>query len=397
MDPAVDALTVHADGIVVAAGRSSRMDGTDKLVAELGGRPLLAWTLAAFAAAPEIERLVVVTSEERHAEIAGAPWLPERVVAVVVGGVRRQESVLAGFLAFDRLGTEETGVVLVHDGARPFVRAELVSAIAVATARHGAAIPVVPVSETLKRVDGDLIAGTVDRAGLGTAQTPQGIRRDLLRDAYRRFPPDGPETWTDEAALLEACGLPVHVVPGDPDNLKVTLPGDLRRAAAALVGVRAIRTGIGHDSHPFGPDMPLVLGGVEIAGAPRLYGHSDGDVALHAVADALLGAAGLGDLGRLFPADARTPTGVAGGSLLRDVVRRLGTGGWRPQSVDLTIIAARPRLGSHLDSMRSAIAELLELGRADVNVKASSGNLDGPEGAGRSVSALAIATVESAR
>jgi 2-C-methyl-D-erythritol 4-phosphate cytidylyltransferase/2-C-methyl-D-erythritol 2,4-cyclodiphosphate synthase len=397
MNPSTDALTVHADGIVVAAGRSSRMDGTDKLVAELGGRPLLAWTLAAFAAAPEIARLVVVTSEERHAEIAGAPWLPEQVVDVVVGGVRRQESVLAGFLAFDRLGTDETGVVLVHDGARPLVRAELVSAVAVATARHGAAIPVVPVSETLKRVDGDLIGGSVDRAGLGTAQTPQGIRRDLLRDAYRRFPPDGPETWTDEAALLEACGLPVHVVPGDPDNLKVTLPGDLRRAAAALVGVRAIRTGIGHDSHPFGPDMPLVLGGVEIAGAPRLYGHSDGDVALHAVADALLGAAGLGDLGRLFPADDRTPTGMAGGSLLRDVVRRLGTRGWRPQSVDLTIIAARPRLGTHLDSMRTVIAELLELGRADVNVKASSGNLDGPEGAGRSVSALAIATVESAR
>lgn len=397
MDPAADALTVHADGIVVAAGRSSRMDGADKLAAELGGRPLLAWTLAAFAAAPEIERLVVVTSEERRADIAGAPWLPERVVDVVVGGARRQESVLAGFLAFDRLGTDETGAVLVHDGARPLVRAELVSAVALATVRHGAAIPVVPVAETLKRIDGDLIGGTVDRAGLGTAQTPQGIRRDLLRDAYRRFPPDGPETWTDEAALLEACGVPVYAVPGDPDNFKVTLPGDLRRAAAALVDPRAIRTGIGHDSHPFGPDVPLVLGGVEIAGAPRLYGHSDGDVALHAVADALLGAAGLGDLGRLFPADARTPTGVASGSLLRDVVRRLGTHGWRAQSVDLTIIAARPRLGTHLDSMRSAIAELLELDRAAVNVKASSGNLDGPEGAGRSVSALAIAAVESTR
>jgi 2-C-methyl-D-erythritol 4-phosphate cytidylyltransferase/2-C-methyl-D-erythritol 2,4-cyclodiphosphate synthase len=397
MDPAADVRTVHADGIVVAAGGSSRMDGTDKLVAELGGRPLLAWTLAAFAAAPEIERLVVVTSRERQAEIASAPWLPERVVDVVVGGVRRQESVLAGFLAFDRLGTDEAGAVLVHDGARPLVRTELVTAVAIATARHGAAIPVVPVSETLKRVDGDLIEGTVDRSGLATAQTPQGIRRDLLRDAYRRFPPGGPETWTDEAALLEACGLAVHVVPGDPDNLKVTLPGDLRRAAAALVGARAIRTGIGHDSHPFGPGTPLVLGGVEIAGAPRLYGHSDGDVALHAVADALLGAAGMGDLGRLFPADARTPTGMASGSILREVVRRLGIHGWRPQSVDLTIIAGRPRLGTHLDSMRSAIAELLELSRADVNVKASSGNLEGSEGAGRSVSALAIASVESDR
>ncbi len=141
--------------------------------------------------------------------------------------------------------------------------------------------------------------------------------------------------------------------------------------------------------------MPLVLGGVEIAGAPRLHGHSDGDVALHAVADALLGAAGLGDLGRLFPADARTPTGVASGVLLREVRRQLHDNGWRSQAVDVTIIAARPRLAAHLDAMRVAIAEILELDRAAVNVKASSGNLSGPEGAGRSISALAVATVES--
>jgi 2-C-methyl-D-erythritol 4-phosphate cytidylyltransferase/2-C-methyl-D-erythritol 2,4-cyclodiphosphate synthase len=396
-DP-MDDLTVtppgHADGIVVAAGRSSRMGGADKLAAELGGRPLLAWTLAAIAAAPEIERLVVVTTADRRGEVAGASWLPERVVDIVVGGARRQESVLAGFLALDRLGADETGAVLVHDGARPLVRPELVSAVALATARHGAAIPVLPVAETVKWVDGDVIGGTVDRAGLGTAQTPQGIRRDLLRAAYRRFPPDAPETWTDEAALLEACGVPVHVVPGDPDNLKVTLPADLRRAALALVGPRPIRTGIGHDSHPFGPEAPLILGGVEIAGAPRLHGHSDGDAALHAVADALLGAAGLGDLGRLFPADPSTPTGVASGSLLLEVGRRLVGQGWRVQAVDLTIIAARPRLGGHLDAMRSAIAALLALDPGAVSVKASSGNLDGPEGAGRSISALAIATVE---
>lgn len=373
------------------------MDGVDKLTAEFGGRPLLAWTLAAIASAPEIERLVVVTSPERRAEVTSAAWLPDKVVDVVVGGVRRQESVFAGFAAFDRLGADETVPVLVHDGARPLVKAELVSAVAQATARHGAAIPVVPVTETLKRVDGDRVGSTVERSGLGAAQTPQGIRRALLREAYRRYPPAAPETWTDEAALLEACGMPVHVVPGDPENLKMTLPGDLRRAAAALVGGRVLRTGIGHDSHPFGPGTPLALGGVEIAGAPRLHGHSDGDVALHAVADALLGAAGLGDLGRLFPADATTPAGVASGRLLREVGRLLGDHGWQPHAVDVTIIAARPRLGARLEAMRAAMADLLELDHAAVNVKASSGNLDGPEGAGRSISALAIATVESVR
>ena len=387
---------VRADGIVVAAGRSSRMDGADKLTAEVGGRPLLAWTLAAVASAPEIDRVIVVTSPERRAEVAGAAWLPAKVVDVVGGGARRQESVHAGFVAFDRLGADEAAPVLVHDGARPLVRAALIGAVARATVRHGAAIPVVPVAETLKQIHGDRVGATVERSGLGAAQTPQGVRRDLLREAYRRYPADVAQTWTDEAALLEACGMPVHVVPGDPDNLKVTVPGDLRRASAGLVGARVVRTGIGHDSHPFGPGAPLALGGVEIAAAPRLHGHSDGDVALHAVADALLGAAGLGDLGRLFPADAGTPAGVASGSLLRAVRAQLGEHGWRPQAIDLTITAARPRLGAHLDAMGIAIAALLGLDSAAVNVKASSGNLGGPEGAGRSISALAIATIESA-
>ena len=388
---------VRADGIVVAAGRSSRMDGADKLAVRIGGRPLLAWTLAALAAAPEIERVVVVTAPERQAEIARAPWLPAKVVDVVGGGLRRQESVHAGFVAFDRLGADERAPVLVHDGARPLVRSELIGAVAHATARHGAAIPVLPVAETLKRIDGDRVGATVDRSGLAAAQTPQGVRRELLREAYRRYPAVAPETWTDEAALLEACGVAVHVVPGDPDNLKVTVASDLRRVAAALGGAATERIGIGHDSHPFGPGTPLALGGVEIAAAPRLHGHSDGDVALHAVADALLGAAGLGDLGRLFPADARTPAGIASAELLRDVRRQLTGNGWRPRSVDLTITAGRPRLGGHLDAMRTAIAGLLDLDETAVNVKASSGNLDGSEGAGRSISAIAVAMVEAIR
>lgn len=373
------------------------MGGSDKLAIEIGGRPLLAWTLAALTAAPEVARVVVVTSGERRAEVAAAPWLPAAVLDVVAGGLRRQESVHAGFAAFERYAPDETGVVLVHDGARPLVEPALVGAIATATAGHGAAIPIVLVAETLKRIRGGLVGATVDRTHLGAAQTPQGVRRDLLREAYRRFPADGPETFTDEAALLEACSIAVHVVPGDPGNLKVTLPGDLRRAAAVLIGLRATRTGIGHDSHPFGPEMPLRLGGVEIDGAPRLAGHSDGDVVLHALADALLGAAGQGDLGRLFPADARTPRGIASTHLVEEVRRRVEAAGWRPATVDLTVIAARPRLGAHLEPMRATIAALLGLDPGAVNVKASSGNLDGAEGAGRGISALVIASVEATR
>ena len=389
--------SVGADVIVVAAGGSTRMGGLDKLAVEIGGRPLLAWTLDALVAAPEVARVVIVTTAERRPAIAAAAWLPAAVIDVVTGGARRQESVEAGFAALDRAGPDEAGVVLVHDAARPLISPSLVGAVAAAVAEHGAAIPVVPVAETIKRVEAGVVRGTVDRRDLGAAQTPQGVRRDILREAYRRFPAGGPDTFTDEAALLEACSIEVHVVPGDPGNLKVTLPGDLDRVAGVLVARSATRTGIGHDSHPFGPGMPLRLGGIEIAGAPRLAGHSDGDVALHALADALLGAAGLGDLGRIFPADARTPEGIASEKLLIDVRHRLGDAGWQATAVDMTIVAARPRLGDHLDGMRVAIATLLGLEPAAVNVKASTGNLDGAEGGGRSISALAVATVEATR
>ena len=174
------------------------------------------------------------------------------------------------------------------------------------------------------------------------------------------------------------------------------MPADLARAASLIAGSdTARRTGIGHDAHPFGPGEPLRLGGVDIPGAPRLHGHSDGDVVLHALADALLGAAGLGDLGRMFPADASTPAGIDSRSLLSDVVARLADGGWRAAGVDLTIVAARPRLGGHLDAIRASIAGDLGLAPEAVNVKASTGNLDGSEGAGRSISTLALATIEA--
>ena len=384
-----------ADAIVVAAGSSSRMGGIDKLGLEIGGRPVLAWSIAAIAAAPEVGRIVVVAAGPRRRDVESAPWLPEKVLAVVEGGGRRQESVHAGFAALD--GADEERVLLVHDGARPLVTSALVSAVARATAEHGAAIPVLPVSETVKRVDGDLVGETLDRAGLATAQTPQGFRSGLLAIAYERFPASGQETWTDEAALLEACRIPVHAIPGESENLKVTVPADLARAESALLGISAGRLGFGHDRHPFGPGEPLVLGGVEFTGAPRLHGHSDGDVALHAIADALLGAAGQGDLGRLFPADARTPRGVASGELLGEVVRRLAADGLRPLRVDLTIVAARPRLADRLDEMRDRVASLLGVRPDAVSVKAGTGNLDGLEGAGRGISAQAIAVVETIR
>lgn len=383
--------------MVVAAGSSRRMAGTDKLLADVHGRPLLAWTLAAVGASPRVGRVVLVTAPERVASWSEAAWLPGRVDAVVAGGASRQGSVAAGVRHLAELDPDGGDrPVLVHDGARPLVTPALVEAVIDAVLAHGAALPVLPVAETLKRVGEGLVLETVDRSTLAAAQTPQGARRSLLLAAWDRYPPEGDREFTDEAALLEACTIPVHAIHGEPANLKVTLPDDLRRVEQAVLS-GGPRVGFGHDSHPFGPGMGLRLGGIEIPAAPRLSGHSDGDVALHAVADALLGAAALGDLGRLFPADARTPRGVASTELVREVVARLAAAGLAPASIDVVVIGARPKLGARLDLMRDAIAGLLGLGADAVNVKASTGNLAGDEGAGRSISARAVATLRSSK
>jgi 2-C-methyl-D-erythritol 4-phosphate cytidylyltransferase / 2-C-methyl-D-erythritol 2,4-cyclodiphosphate synthase len=436
------------EAVVVAAGSSRRMGGRDKLTADLEGRSVLRWSVEALASAG-VDRIVIVTSPDRVADVAAEDWLPVSVVAVVAGAERRQESVAAGIAALaepdpfgalngeaeeandsapggadtgDEAGSTATEsahaksgldpVILVHDAARPLVSPDLVRAVAHAAGRYGAAIPVLPVTETLKRLDGELVGATVDRTDVVAAQTPQGVRRSLIERAYDRYPPDGPETWTDEASLLEACRIPVHAISGEASNLKVTVPVDLDRAGALLAGglvpgrsaSRAAvdvasapvaqaargRIGLGTDSHPFGPGEPLALGGLRIEGAPRLAGHSDGDVALHAVADALLGAAALGDLGRLFPADRTTPAGIDSRILLSTVAEKVLAAGWVAANVDLTIVAARPRLAALLPSMGEAIAAALGIDSTAVNVKASTGNLGGSEGAGRSISATAI-------
>jgi 2-C-methyl-D-erythritol 4-phosphate cytidylyltransferase / 2-C-methyl-D-erythritol 2,4-cyclodiphosphate synthase len=348
---------------------------------------LLAWSVAALAASPLVERIALVRSPEQADEPRPA-WLSSKVVSIVAGGARRQDSVRAGIEALDT--GEAARVLLVHDGARPLVSTRLVEAVAAAAAEHGAAIPVVPVAETLKRLEGEGVAGTVDRTGMAAAQTPQGIRWDVLREALERVPPESQAQLTDEASLLEAAGFGVRTVPGEASNIKVTLPGDLALVEARLGVGSEIRTGFNADGHAFGPGLGLRLGGVEVAAAPRLHGHSDGDAALHAIAGALLGAAALGDLGGLYPADARTPAGVDSGDLLRDVAARLGSSGWEPRSVDLLIRAARPALAAHLPAMREAIAGILGLEIAAVSVKAATGNLSGDAGAGRTIEAEAL-------
>ena len=396
----------HADVVVVAAGSSERF-GSDKLEAIVGDRPLLAWTIDRLASSAQVERIVVVTSAGRIERVRNAPWLSPKVVEVLVGGARRQDSVAAGIAAIGRLVSVAPDeavdrVVLVHDGARPVVTAGLVEAVIEAVRIHGAAVPVVSIAETVKRVGADgRILETIDRAGLASAQTPQGATLGAFRRALREQAREGSREYTDEAALLEACNITVHAIPGEPTNLKVTMPADLARVEA-LLGARSLdgaagqgipapsRVGYGSDSHPIGPAMGLALGGVVIEQAPRLHGHSDGDVVLHAVADALLGAAGLGDLGRIFPAGPATPAGIVSTELVAEVLRRVTAAGFAVASLDCTIVAGRPRLAARLPTIAARIAELLSIDASAVNVKASTGNLDGMEGAGRGVSATVI-------
>jgi 2-C-methyl-D-erythritol 4-phosphate cytidylyltransferase / 2-C-methyl-D-erythritol 2,4-cyclodiphosphate synthase len=376
------------DVVVVAAGSSTRMGGVDKLLAPLMGRPLLAWSLEAVRRATATRGIVLVAAPDRVEALAREPWVVSSHAQVVAGGPRRQDSVAAGVAAT----TSE--VVLVHDGARPLVSPSLVDRVAQASLEHGAAVPGRPVVETLKRVRAGRIVETVDRHDLVAAQTPQGGRRMDLVAAFARLTSDG-RVVTDEGALLESAGLPVAVVDGDPDNLKVTTPADLARAEAILATrLGPPHIGQGHDSHPFGPGDGLALGGIRIEDAPALAGHSDGDAALHAITDALLAATGGGDLGRRFPSGDPSTRGIDSRTLLAAVVNELAAAGWLPIGVDVLIRGARPRLGAtRLDAMRDSIAGLVGTTSAAVAVHASSGNLDGPDGAGRSISATAVVQV----
>jgi 2-C-methyl-D-erythritol 4-phosphate cytidylyltransferase/2-C-methyl-D-erythritol 2,4-cyclodiphosphate synthase len=362
------------------------MGGLDKLELDIGGRPVLRWAIEAMHAAPEVDEVIVVTAPERVEHLARAAWLTERT-RVIPGGRRRQDSVAAG------VRETHADVVLVHDAARPFVSSRLISRVVIAAAEHGAAIPVLPVVDALKRVSHDTITGAADRAGLYRAQTPQAARRELLSTALAAFA-TGKDTMADEAELLARSGVTVVTVPGDAANMKVTVPEDLELARRLAGEGRRERVAHGFDSHPFGPADGLQLGGLLIEGAPRLHGHSDGDVVLHALCDGLLAAAGLGDLGRLFPSGEASTRGIESGELVAEVIERLAAAGLEPTTADLTITAARPRLGgSRLDAMAERIAGMLGIQPGRVSVKATSGNLAGDEGAGRVISATCLVGV----
>jgi 2-C-methyl-D-erythritol 4-phosphate cytidylyltransferase/2-C-methyl-D-erythritol 2,4-cyclodiphosphate synthase len=350
-----------------------------------------------------VDSIVVVANAEECDRVREACLPFRRVAAVVAGGETRAESVRNGLNALP----PHTEIVLVHDAARPLVSSKLIRAIIEATARVGAAVPGTPLSDTVKRVDtAGLVRATVPRSadiagqtfsGLTAVQTPQGARLALLRAAYERLD-FAHAALTDEASLIEALGEPVAVVPGEPTNIKITHQEDLNHANMLLrhLAPPETRTGLGYDVHAFAaPEAgrKLFLGGVEIPHDRGLEGHSDADVLLHAVCDALLGAASLGDIGILFPNTDPTYKGISSLRLLSIVGERVGQAGWRIVNIDAAVVAEAPKLMPHRPAMQQAMAECLDIEPERISVKATTAEKLGFIGRREGIECTAIATL----
>ncbi|GAB4257880.1 MAG: bifunctional 2-C-methyl-D-erythritol 4-phosphate cytidylyltransferase/2-C-methyl-D-erythritol 2,4-cyclodiphosphate synthase [Deferrisomatales bacterium] len=386
--------------VVPAAGLGRRMGtGTRKQFLSVAGRPILVHTLTAIAEWPGCRGMVVVAPAdevERTAGLVEGAGVPH-VVAVAAGGARRQDSVRAGLEALGAV--PEDDLVLVHDGVRPFPPVERFAELC-AAARPDGALLAVPCRDTLKREREGAAVETLPRHGVWQAQTPQAFPAGLLRRALERAEREGVEG-TDEASLVEALGCRPRLVAGDAANLKITHPEDLplaealaaARGAAGRFG-RGLTVGHGYDVHRLAAHRKLVLGGVEIAHDRGLLGHSDADVLAHAVADACLGAAGLGDLGRHFPDSDDRWRGASSLGLLRRVAELLRGAGVELLRVDATLVAQRPKVAPQVPAMEANLARALGLAPGAVTVKATTTEGLGFEGRMEGISAHAVALAD---
>ncbi|SDD74332.1 bifunctional 2-C-methyl-D-erythritol 4-phosphate cytidylyltransferase/2-C-methyl-D-erythritol 2,4-cyclodiphosphate synthase [Rhodospira trueperi] len=374
--------------LVVAAGRGYRVGGQlPKQYLTLGGRPILRHCLATFAAHPDISAVrVVIHPDDRPLYEQAARGLD--LLEPVPGGAERQDSVRLGLESLEGLAPDQ---VLIHDAARPFLTMDVIDRVIAALDTHAGAIPALPQADTLKRADDDGgIAGTVDRAGLWRAQTPQGFRFGPIMQAHRAA---AGQTLTDDAAVLEATGQTVVLTPGAEDNAKITTLEDLHRAERRFQGPGEIRVGHGFDVHACGPGDHVVLGGVRIPHTQGLVGHSDADVALHALADAIYGAIAAGDIGRHFPPTDARWKGAPSDVFLRHAGGLVEALGGRIVNLDLTLICERPKIGPHRAAIVARVAEILGLSGGRVSVKATTSERLGFTGRGEGLAAQATATV----
>jgi 2-C-methyl-D-erythritol 4-phosphate cytidylyltransferase/2-C-methyl-D-erythritol 2,4-cyclodiphosphate synthase len=376
--------------VIIAAGGSGRRLGSPvpKQMLDIGGGTMLEHSVRAFGSHPRISEIVVVVPAGQGSETAGVLRANRATglrpaLDVVDGGPRRQDSVANAFARVS--GTAD--VVLVHDAARPFVTAALIDRTIDAAAAHGAAIAAVQSRDTVKRVERGVIAATIARESIYLAQTPQGFRREVLAAAVA-LGRSGVDA-TDEAALAEGAGYQVHVVDGDAGNVKITTEEDLVAARARAAGTA--RVGTGYDLHRLVEGRPLIIGGVVIASDRGPLGHSDGDVACHAATDAILGAAGLGDIGLRFPDTDPRWKDADSVALLREAARMVAAAGYRVGNLDVTVVLERPKIKDAIAGMRERLAGALGVDQAVVSVKGKTNEGVDAVGRGEAIAAHAVA------
>jgi 2-C-methyl-D-erythritol 4-phosphate cytidylyltransferase/2-C-methyl-D-erythritol 2,4-cyclodiphosphate synthase len=378
--------------VVVAAGRGLRVGGDrPKQYRQILGEPVIRPSLAGLAAHGDISLVQPVVHPDDaalyQAAVAGLKLLPP-----VPGGATRQASVRAGLEA---LAARRPELVLVHDAARPFASAALITRAIAAARASGAAVPVLPVADTVKTVDAaGTVTGTIDRAQLRMVQTPQAFGFAALLAAHRRAQAAGRDDFTDDAALAEWAGLKVTTFEGETKNVKLTTTDDFVRAEAAkLAGLSDVRTGFGFDVHQFGDGDHVMLGGVRIAHGRGLSGHSDADIVLHALVDAILGALADGDIGVHFPPSDPQWRGASSDRFLAFAIERLRARGGRVAHLDVTVVCEAPRIGPHRDAIRARIAEIAGVPIERVGVKATTSEKMGFTGRGEGMAAFANATI----
>ena len=378
--------------VIVAAGQGLRAGGpVPKQFRRIGGDTILRRSLSALLGAPQISSVQpVIRSEDRGLYDEAAAGLT--VLPPVAGGATRQESVRAGLEALEQHDPE---IVLVHDAARPFASPALIARAIDAVQATGAAIPGLPVADTVKTVDSrGHVVETLERGRLRLVQTPQAFAFRPLLAAHRRAAAEGRHDFTDDAALAEWAGMRVTVFDGEPGNIKMTNPDDFARTEALQAAqLTDVRVGTGFDVHAFGPGDHVVIGGLRIPHVQAVTGHSDADVALHALVDAVLGALADGDIGAHFPPSDPQWKGASSDRFLAFAVDRVKQRGGVIAHLDLTIVCEAPKIGPHREAMRARIADICGLPVGRVAVKATTSEGLGFTGRREGIAAMAVATI----
>lgn len=384
--------------VVVAAGRGIRAGGDrPKQFRTIGGETVLRRALSMLVDVPRLNLIQpVIRPEDRDLFASAIGTLKATaILPPVPGGATRQDSVRAGLEALDALEQLAPEIVLVHDAARPFATPALVERAIAAAAKTGAAIPGLPVTDTIKSIDAHgLVGETLERSTLRAIQTPQAFAFAPLLEAHRRAQREGRTDFTDDAALAEWAGMQVVVFDGEPGNIKITHPEDFMRAEAMQAAqLSDVRTGTGIDVHAFGPGDHVMIGGVKIAHTQALTGHSDADVGLHALVDAILGALADGDIGSHFPPNDPQWKGASSDRFFTFAVERVKARGGMIAHLDLTIVCETPKIGPHRDALRETIARLAGIDLSRVAVKATTSEKLGFTGRREGIAAYATATV----